>query len=697
MLPGGSSREERRARPTLLRTPPNGTVHTDPGPTAREPAGGAGIGSASVLVVGDAGRAPGLRRALESEGGFRVTTAADLGDAIEGLGAGGFDAVLLDVDLPGIRPAEAVGRVRKAAPDAALVVIGDESGVLRRCVGKGADEWVVRGDSADALVRCVAGAVQRRRLRAERDASEARFRNIIQRTADGIVIVGQDGWVRFVNPAAERLFGRSAAELAGQEFGVAALVGETTEIDIVRRGEPEPLVAELRASDTTWEGEAAQVISLRDITDRRRAEERSQRLLLEQAAREEAERAARRSRFLAEAGAALDASLDAAATLASLVRLVVPRLGDWCVVDLLEGAHVRRVAGAHADPERQALIDALGGGASVKLDSPHPVARVLRSGAAELHTGLDAGRVREVAADEADARRMLELGIRSCMIVPLPAREHPLGAITFVCGEREFTQADLALAEEVASRAGRALENARLYAAALAGNRAKADFLTVMSHELRTPLNAILGYTQILLDGGASDAQAAHLRRIRSGARHLHQMIEEILAYAEMEAGHDVAHPVRVRLGDLVDEVAATAEPLAREKGLALSAEALQPDAALLTDAGKLQRILLNLLTNAVKFTDAGTIRLSAEVRGDEVVVAVTDTGSGIAPENMETIFEPFWQAEKPLTRRAGGTGLGLSVSRRLAKMLGGAISVVSEPGAGSTFEVRIPVRLPTR
>ena len=645
------------------------------------------------MIGGRPGR-PELLRTLGA--GYRVQRADGLAAALDALRSGGFDAVLLDADLPG-DCAEAVRRVRESAPGAALLVVADDA--AGAAAGLDADERVAPDDGPRVLARCVAGAIERRRLRAQREASEARFRSIIQRTADGIVIVGRDGRVRFVNPAAERLFGRGAAELAGEHFGISSHAGETTEIDIVRRGEAEPLVAELRASDTTWEGEAAQVISLRDVTDRRRAEERKRRLLLEQAARAEAERAARRSRFLAEAGAALDASLDAEANLSALVRLVAPRMADWCVVDLLEGERVRRVAGVHAAEEKEGVLREMGSRYPLRLDSPLPTARVLRTGAPELRGGLDSGAVRGMAVDDGHARLLVDAGFRSTMVVPLTASGQLLGAVTFACGERDFDQHDLELAMELAGRAGRALENSRLYAAALEASRAKSDFLAVMSHELRTPLNAVLGYAEILLDGvtgSLQERQAEQLRRIQASAMHLLQMIEEILAYADLEAGRNEPRPRPVRLGELVEGVAAVAEPLARDKGLELAVEVPRPDAALFTDDGKLHRILLNLLTNAVKFTPSGTVRLRAEVDDGELVAAVSDTGTGIPHENMETIFEPFWQAGQPLTRRTGGTGLGLTVSRRLAQVLGGSLTAESRPGAGSTFAVRVPARLPS-
>jgi PAS domain-containing protein len=271
---------------------------------------------------------------------------------------------------------------------------------------------------------CIRGAVERRRLShelqwrsAELAESEARFRNIVERTADGIVIVESDGRVRFANPGAERMFARSAADLVDGDFGVAVVSGETTEMDIVRPAETEPVVAELRVSGTTWDGSAAQVISLRDITDRKRAEERAQRLLLERAAREQAEKAAERSRILADAGATLDASLNAETTLASLASLVVPRVADWCVIDLLEDDGIRRVAGIHSEPWEA--------GAAGGADGRFPPARVhlARRPRAPVRLGRAAPRARPEGLRElAETRSMPTLLAGSARAPASPSR-----------------------------------------------------------------------------------------------------------------------------------------------------------------------------------------------------------------------------------------------------------------------------------
>ncbi|MFL5381766.1 MAG: CHASE domain-containing protein [Longimicrobiaceae bacterium] len=226
-------------------------------------------------------------------------------------------------------------------------------------------------------------------------------------------------------------------------------------------------------------------------------------------------------------------------------------------------------------------------------------------------------------------------------------------------------------------------------------NRAKATFLATMSHELRTPLNAVIGYADLLLAGlpePLPEGLRSHVDRIGLASRHLLSVIEEILGYARIEAGRESVDLEAVDLGEVVREVVAIVEPLAAEKRLRFTAPRRVEPPTLVTDARKLRQILVNLLGNAVKFTERGAIEFAAERRGEWVELRVSDTGIGIEPADMERIFEPFRQVDEANTRVAGGTGLGLSVARNLARLLGGDIIVRSRPGEGSTFVLRLPV-----
>ncbi|HEX7088616.1 MAG TPA: PAS domain-containing sensor histidine kinase [Longimicrobiales bacterium] len=259
--------------------------------------------------------------------------------------------------------------------------------------------------------------------------------------------------------------------------------------------------------------------------------------------------------------------------------------------------------------------------------------------------------------------------------------------------------ADATARKEAAARERLLLdENARLREQALRAARVKTGFLAMMSHELRTPLNAIIGYTELWLLGVPAPVPAGmaeHIERVRRCAQHLLRLIEGILTFARIEAGDEELRPERTDVIALAHEAANSIRPLAGERGLTLVLDLPTSPIPIETDGPKVRQILFNLLCNAVKFADRGEVRLGLEKRDGEIRFEVQDRGIGIPPEHLEQIFEPFWQAESARTRRRDGTGLGLSVARRLARMLGGDVTVTSVPGEGSTFRLHLPEALP--
>ncbi len=226
-------------------------------------------------------------------------------------------------------------------------------------------------------------------------------------------------------------------------------------------------------------------------------------------------------------------------------------------------------------------------------------------------------------------------------------------------------------------------------------SRAKSQFLAVMSHELRTPLSGVIGFGELLESevlGPTTAKQREALSRIRASSWHLVSIIEEILLLSRTEAGKEEVHCDEIDAAEIVRDVVGILEPEADQCGLALRLEHAEHCAPLWTDPGKLRQILINLVGNAVRYTERGTVTAEVDRSSPEwLLFHVRDTGPGIAPENQERVFEPFTQVDSSYTRKVGGTGLGLAISRRLARLLGGEVALRSTPGEGSTFTLTLP------
>lgn len=247
---------------------------------------------------------------------------------------------------------------------------------------------------------------------------------------------------------------------------------------------------------------------------------------------------------------------------------------------------------------------------------------------------------------------------------------------------------------DITERKNIEVERESLLSEAQATSIAKSNFIGVMSHELRTPLNAILGYADILMAGAVgtiSPDQAKHLDRIKTSAAHLAHMIDDSLQSVRIEAGITSLNNEIVDVGALVREVAAATRPLMSAKSLRFEAN-IENGSTIVADPTRIRQILFNLLGNAVRYTDTGTVSISSRVDEHGAVISIEDTGIGISQEHLSRIFERFWQVDQSKTRLRGGAGLGLMVSRSLARLMGGELEVSSEIGKGSRFIVRLPL-----
>lgn len=535
------------------------------------------------------------------------------------------------------------------------------------------------------------------RLKLRLAESEARFRDVIERNADAIIVVDNEGIVRFANAEAGKLFGRSREVLVGSSFGFPVVAGETTELDLPSNNAAR--VVEMRVVESQWQGQPACIASLRDITERKHAEENERYLIREQAARSVAERSAQRFRFLADSSEALSASLDYEATMSQLVQLCIAGLADWAVVYCMDKEHqLRRVDVAHCDPSKQELVRRFRESPLI-LRPSNPVEQAMQTGKSIVVKQLSAADVRALVPDPQHAELVLELGLSSYMMVPITARGRSLGAIALCSADRDrlLDDQDLTLAENLAARAGLAIDNARLYEEAREANQTKTELLAVISHDLRTPINSIIGYTQLLEMGipdALPEAAVERVRRVRLSAGHLLYLIDQLLAFARVEGNHEEVEHAPVDVSRIVREVGELMEPIAAQKNLQLHIEVPNTAVEILTDADKLRQILVNLVGNAVKYTAAGSVSIALDnIRAEVVKVHVIDTGVGIAEDHLKHIFEPFWQVDRSQRTLGGGTGLGLSVVQRVVDLLGGKVTVSSAAGKGSTFSVALPVK----
>lgn len=534
--------------------------------------------------------------------------------------------------------------------------------------------------------------------------SNAALSAIVDIAADAIIALDDNHRIIRFNRGAEHIFGWMEEEMLGQPldrllpmnaravhrghmrtFGEgpidARTMADRRQISGLRKhGEAFP--AEASIARVSMHGARTFMVTLRDVSERRRAEERQ--------------------KFLATAGWVLAATLDVESTMATIAELPVPLLGEWSLLELLSpDGSIRRAAATHIDPHRH------GDAAALVARVPDPVTvEPLPESAARVAREMEAQRVRDIAAwlhanfpDASSRARAEALGASAVLIVPLRAGGRAIGALHLVRTRPGTHHAveEVHVAGQFAGLAALALENARLYEEARRAVRERDDMLAIVSHDLRNPVNAIVMLTGAVLDRASmTDGEEGTLmardevESVRAAARQADGLIQDLQDVSRISAGRLRVERRRVAALDLVEEAANLFEPVMVDAALRFVRDFDPALPTVLADMHRLQQVLSNLLGNAVRFTPhGGAVTLSAHVVDDMLRIAVRDTGPGVTPEDVPRLFERYWQAPRLLR---AGSGLGLYIAKGIVEAHGGEIGVASAMGAGSEFWFTLPL-----
>jgi PAS domain S-box-containing protein len=566
------------------------------------------------------------------------------------------------------------GRAFVVTPGAAIAWTG---GVLLLVTG------VLIAADVDRRVR------QRQRETEALRLSEDRFRSLVQASAqivwttapDGQMLGDQSSWAEFTgqDEPAYRGWGWFNAVHPDDRERTAAVWEET----LANRRAAE-LEHRVRRADGRYRSCLARVVPVLESGGRVR-EWVGTHTDITDGARMQQER-----ELLAGAGRALSSSLDEHEILGAIAALVVPRVADWCTIDIGTVGNLNRVAATHADPARADRLRALD--PTTEASRPSRVARLLETGESELVRDVTDDALREIAPDRADRIILRELGLASLIRVPLTARGQVVGMLTLgrARDAEPYDLRDLAVAEELARRAAIAIDNARLYSAAKAAIDARDEVLGIVSHDLRNPLGVVMSTSELLLDPqSAPEERNRYLQIIRRSARSMNLLINDLLDVGQSDNGTLAVDPRPADPAEIVVEACDSMRPLAAEKSQQLSHDLPGDLPVIRADDGRIQQVLSNLIGNAIKFTEpGGSIRVTARPVAEGVLFTVVDDGPGVPEEDLPHLFDRHWRARSTAHL---GAGLGLAIAKGIVEAHGGRIWAESEPGVGTRIHFLLP------
>lgn len=559
---------------------------------------------------------------------------------------------------------------------------------------------------------------------AKLNSSEERFRLLVESVKDyAIFMLDPNGRVESWNSGAQNIKGYLAKEVIGRHFSIFyppednawnKPKWELEQAVVAGRFEDEGwrlrkdgtrfwanvIITALRDERGALRGFAKVT---RDMTERKRAE-----AAVHQANAELEKRVNDRTfklSFLAEASKLLASSLNYETTLQRVAQLIVPQLADWCSVYILENSHKpKQVALAHADPDKIKWAYELQEKYQDKYPydpaAPYGLPAVLRTGQPELYPAVTDEMLVQSSQDDEQLQLMRELNIKSLVIMPLIARERILGAIQLVSTnlERNYTEEDLPFIQDVAQRASLAVDNARLYEDAQQAIALRNEFLSVAAHELKTPITSLRGFTQLLIrklnlnNPLNPDQLRQGLEHINTQSSRLSSLVGRLLDISQLEAGKLILNRESADLSLMLQGIVDAARMRSDNHQFVLEApEHLET----MLDPLRFEQVLNNLLDNAIKYSpEGGTIRVELTYLPDSRLarIKIKDQGIGILPENLEKIFEPFYQGQQ---RGYAGLGLGLYISRQIIDLHGGIIEAESVKDSGATFVISLPVMAP--